>query len=188
MGKTIKNMVKAITANAYKDNGATVVMGGAANTTSSSPSGPAVTQVMLSKIIYGQNARKALGSVVPLATATSGTDAAQAGGYWAKLNQFIIRGGRITTALAGVANTKMGFGMNARVNNYKTCIHSKTTRVTMHITSWNYVTGAATKGSNTTDNFRADDAATPSMAVPGEFAYLIKVSGPTQADYPARTD
>jgi hypothetical protein len=74
-------------------------------------------------------------------------------------------------------------------------IHSKTNRRTVHITSWNYETGAATKGADTDDSFGADHAATPTRAIPGEFQYtdhgMAKtgtLAVPTQADYPAKTN
>lgn len=73
-------------------------------------------------------------------------------------------------------------------------IHYKTNRRSYHITSWDYVTGAATKGADTNDNFNNDDAATPTRAIPGELVYTdhgMAKSGtlavPLATDYSAKT-
>ena len=73
-------------------------------------------------------------------------------------------------------------------------INVKTNRRSYHITSWNYVTGAATKGADTNDTFNDDHAATPTRAIPGELTYAhhgLAKSGalaiPLNADYPAVT-
>lgn len=64
------------------------------------------------------------------------------------------------------------------------------------ITSWNAVTGAATKGANDGDAYTFIDPvsgsaaveAKPTRAVPGEFVYTIGTNVPTQANYSARTE
>lgn len=58
----------------------------------------------------------------------------------------------------------------------------------INITSWNAVTGAATYGGNRGDamSFGTDDAARPTKAVPGELVILIGGATPSQLNYPAR--
>lgn len=67
----------------------------------------------------------------------------------------------------------------------------------LDITSWSYTTGAATYGSNRgvtvlssgfngTTGQRADDAANPSNAIPGELVYMYGNYYPSAADYSAR--
>lgn len=65
-----------------------------------------------------------------------------------------------------------------------------------NITSWNYVTGAATKGANAGDSFTYNNIssgsaltqeAQPTMAIPGELVYSLGTATPTMADYKART-
>jgi hypothetical protein len=69
----------------------------------------------------------------------------------------------------------------------------------LDITSWDYVTGAKTVGSNDgvtvqpsgingTVGDGADDAANPTDAVPGELVYLTTGKLATQKDYEARTN
>lgn len=64
----------------------------------------------------------------------------------------------------------------------------------LHITSWDYVTGVATKGGNAGDTFTyvnpvgggaVTQEAFPTMAVPGELCYMVTGITPTQADYAA---
>jgi hypothetical protein len=52
-------------------------------------------------------------------------------------------------------------------------------RRTMHITSWDYATGVATKGDNTTDDFGTDNAAALTAAVPGNIVILETGKTPT---------
>lgn len=64
----------------------------------------------------------------------------------------------------------------------------------LNITSWDYVTGAATKGVNAGDAFAyinpvGGGAVTqepfPTAAVPGELCYMVTGASPTQDDYAA---
>lgn len=59
----------------------------------------------------------------------------------------------------------------------------------LHITSWDYVTGVATKGGNAGDlvTFGADHAAAVTDAVPGELTYMYGAILPRQDDYKAVT-
>lgn len=69
-------------------------------------------------------------------------------------------------------------------------IHSKTTYKTyrQNLTGWNYTTGAYLDTVTVaTDNFGADHAATPTLAVPGELTLLYGQASPQNLDYAART-
>lgn len=170
---------KAITANDYQNCGGTVLLGGNATTSGATP---AVSNVLGKGSLNYHSGR--YGASVPVYSATSGNKKAVSAGNWAKMvaNQYVIKG--YCSYLGGVANTKLNSSVGA--GNIHKSIHAKTTRVTVHITSWNYATGVATKGANTTDDFGADNAATPTASVPGELTYLVTGLTPTQTDYEAR--
>jgi len=94
--------------------------------------------------------------------------------------------------VGGVASTFLNSGA---ADFGKHSIHVKTNRRSYHITSWNYVTGAATKSSDTNDDFHTDDAATPTRAIPGELIYtdhgLARTGSlaiPLRDDYKAKTE
>jgi len=123
--------------------------------------------------------------------ASSWNQKAVSAGTWAQMvaGSYVLR--KVTTTLAGVANTTLLFGNSDYGRN---SIHVKTTRRSYHITSWDYVTGVATKGADTNDSFNDDHAATPTRAVPGEYTFTdhaIPLSGalavPLSGDYEAKT-
>lgn len=175
--------LKAVTANAYKNNGATILMAGAASTTS----GP-ITNAP-GKSILGHGVHK--GNVVPGPASAQGTLRAWGvgEGTWGLLDQFIIKGGNITSTLATVSYTGLASGANPIQSK---SIKDITSRSTVHITSWAYATGVATKGANTSDDFSMGQAAGTDHAVtsrtfPGELVYLTGKIAPTQDDYDAKT-
>ena len=99
--------------------------------------------------------------------------------------------------VGNVANDIMSFPASDfhRNHNHPTNSHRR-----LDEESWDYVTGAVTKGSNAGDlvtfidplvaggaTDALDSAAHPTYAVPGEFVYMEGNLIPTQADYPART-
>jgi len=59
----------------------------------------------------------------------------------------------------------------------------------LNITAWNAATGAATYGANrgVLTTFGADDAATPTNAIPGELQYMAGGKNPVQDNYKANT-
>lgn len=66
----------------------------------------------------------------------------------------------------------------------------------LHLTAFNALTGAVTKGANAGDSYNytaidsgstIDQAAHPSRAVPGELVYLVTGQTPTMVDYSAIT-
>jgi len=178
----------------HRNNGATVVYGGNVD------SSPTVTQV-LSKETTGYHSG-VHGATVP-ESANFGTHKPYSGGtfrYQMEAGKFV--GMRYTGYISGVANTVLergaGGGMGRR------SIHWLESYRRLDITSWNYVTGAATKGVNagasvTYKNIRGsgnvDDAAHPTRAIPGEYVFTdhhLAHSGALavalNGDYPAKTD
>lgn len=71
-----------------------------------------------------------------------------------------------------VAGSSSTFLNTGAADYYRQSIYGKTNRRSYHITSWNYETGVATKDSDTNDSFGADNAATPTRAIPGELQYF----------------
>lgn len=120
------------------------------------------------------------------------TQKAVSAGVFATLTagKYVVRGGGVTTELAGVAfdGLKGGAADNQRRISIPYCY----TRKTVHITSWDYATGAATHhGSPHSDDFRmgqagADDAVT-TRAIPGEFCFIENGQTPSTKDYEAKT-
>lgn len=153
---------KAINANAYNNNGGTTL-----------------TSATVAAIACGsKDVNK-----VPAETATSGTDQVDSGGTWAQIGQILTKTPGVTTSLAGQAKTGIGPGNPIQAHS----IHAVVSRRTVHITSWNYATGVATKGNNTVDAFGDDHASTPTRAIPGELVYTTGAPLPTMDDYKAIT-
>lgn len=95
--------------------------------------------------------------------------------------------------LANVANTSMEFSSAQRFRRH---IDGANNAYRYDITSWDYVTGVVTKGSNAGASYNfvdpvgggtADDSAIrPTMAIPGEFTYLVTGQVPTNVDFEAK--
>lgn len=168
-----------------RNNGAVVPRGGAITTGSPVTSAP-------DNLTQGYTSRGVGGTTVLSKTgANIGTQKAVSAGTFQRnmfAGQYVMYrygfvGGSASTFLnSGAAD----FGRRA--------IHVKTNRRSYHITSWNYVTGAATKGADTDDNLGDDHAATPTRAIPGEFVYTDhgqaktgSLAIPLQANYEAKT-
>lgn len=171
---------KAISGNPYRDNGATVSRGG--NITTGSP----VTNAPDTTV---QGYQKGNGSVV-IAKASQGTGKAVSANAFARS---MVSGQYVMMRYGFIAGSQSNFLTSGAADFGRRSIHWQKHRESYHITSWNYVTGAATKGANTTDDFGADHAATPTRAVPGEFQYTdhgMAKSGslaiPLSADYEAK--
>lgn len=176
---------KAISGNPYRNNGMTIPGGG--TTTAGTP----VSNTSKS-LIQGYLSRGVGGTAPALKNGSNvGTDDAittRAFAYPMAAGKFVMtRYGFV----GGVANTLLNSGAS---DTGRRSIHYKTNRRSYHITSWNYETGAATKGAPTNDNFGADHAATPTRAIPGELQYTdhgMAKSGalaiPLMDDYEAKT-
>jgi len=171
---------KAITANALRDNGATVLMGG--NIDSSST----VTQA-LAQDVTGAGRRD---QPRVQKSAYVGTTHANASGTFAILaaGHYVVKGGNITTQLAGVAYRGLrGAGNQNQIRG----IHFLWTRKTVLIDSWDYATGAATAnvGNPSADDFDINAAfAAPTRALPGNVITLpTGREVPTTTAVPAKT-
>jgi hypothetical protein len=177
---------KAITANPLRDNGATVLMGGAID------SSPTVTSAP-DTAITGAGKKQPTGVVQ---SAYTGATIANSSGTFAKqtAGNYIVKGGNITTTLAGVAYRGLrGAGNQNQIRG----IHTLLTRKTVLIDSWNYATGAATfnAGNPSSDDFGAAALAQsgtahaiPTRAVPGNVV-ITDFDGlePTATALPAKT-
>lgn len=150
---------KAVSANDLHDNGATVLMGGT--------TGDAVTSVPSGSILgAGRRAQPK-----PVASAYTGASTANAAGDFAELGDYIVKGGNITTALAGVAYTGLRGGGN---QNQIRGLHTLLTRTTVLIDSWNYATGVPTynESNPSSDDFDNGSFAAPTRALPGNLVII----------------
>lgn len=168
-----------------RNNGAVVPRGGNIATNSPVTSAP-------DNLTQGYNSR-GVGGTTPLSKTGSniGTMKAVSSGTFARnmvSGQYVMmRYGTIGGSTTNFLNSGAGdFGRRS--------ILSKTNRRSYHITSWNYVTGVATKSGDTNDSFGADNAADPTRAIPGELVYTdhgMAKSGslaiPLYDDYEAKT-
>ncbi len=171
---------KAITANPVRDNGATVLMGGAIDTTNQTVTNAPDTAITGAGR-RGQPGVKANAQTGAQAANSSGTFAVMAAG------QYVMKGGNITTQLAGIAYRGLrGAGNQNQIRG----IHTLLTRGTVIITSWDYATGVATKSANNDDDFdtgsvglgSGDSYVVPTRALPGSVVTL-----PTGRETPLTT-
>lgn len=131
------------------------------------------------------------------------TGKAISGGLFANkmtTGQYIIKG-LTGQSIAGVALSGLG-NLNTASERSGYDINRWSQYERLHITSWNYVTGAATLGGNAgdaayfaavdgttvnaTNKKTIDQGANPSRAIPGELVYMTTGVLPTQADYESK--
>jgi len=189
---------QAVTSGAEVVNGATVVYGGAIDgiNVTNAPGINHVTRSHRSKnndpvVTTGSAYRPGIQKAL-----TAGTFAYENTG-----NTYI--GKRVSTTINGVANDFLLSGGGKQ--GPRSSIHYLLSGRRLHETSWDYVTGAVTKGGNAGDSFNyvnpvgggtaTDSAAQPTRAIPGELVYTdhsLAKSGqfaiPLYADYAERTD
>jgi len=176
---------KAISGNAYKHNGATVLWGGAANT----------SQVNAPVTAAPGNAIIGVRTGTQMATTLligSGVKAAITGDF-AKMTQgrYVMQGN--TGYLAGNVSTKINTG--GSLNSASRSIHWKENqRSLLQVTAgWNYVTGQfLTAPTSQNDTYKSIDGGAvvdqedrPSRAVPGEFTFRYGAFAPSGAKYKA---
>lgn len=155
---------KAIDANPLRDNGATVIMGGDID------SSPTVTQ-SLAQTITGAGRKP---QPKPTESATLGNIKANSAGTFAVLaaGHYVVKGGNITTQLAGVAYRGLrGAGNQNQIRG----IHTLLTRKTVLIDSWDYATGTPTfnAGNPSDDDFDINGSyQVPTRALPGNVITL----------------
>lgn len=124
----------AATASAQKDNGGTVLMGGNISSDGAITNAPGMA-------ITGAGGRQPPGVLDGTAV-----DLAQSTGTLAvlKAGHYIMKGGNVTSELAGVAYRGLRGGGNQNQNTGGNASRLAITRTTVMITSWDYATGAAT--------------------------------------------
>jgi len=169
---------KAVSTNDYVNNGGTITAGGTV------PAGQPITNVPTAAQVLGFSGRRA-----PVVASGDYT-----GAKWIKYDgdfatmtpgEYVIR--RNCSQLCGEANTLLQSGGNAAGAHHS--IHFRTTRQTVMIDSWDYATGEPTYNATNPSgcDFGDDDAATPSLAVPGELCYMVTGATATTDEYQPRT-
>jgi hypothetical protein len=182
-----------VTSGSSKNNGGTVLGITSATTTTA---GSAVTRTLQNNdLALSETPNIGYGSKVVALTGSKwkpGIQTAKGSGalaYQPKASdpQFLIRG--YASKINNVASTLLTFPASDFPG--RDAIHGHTETERIHITSIAYATGIATDGGNAGDNvsFNADNAATPTRAVPGEFTILSDFVTFTNnnKDYPAKT-
>lgn len=121
-------------------------------------------------------------ATIAAGTDTHGTFKPYAAGTFVYRVGGLVRG--VTASISGVASTLMTIlaGYSGRQS-----IHKVETMRGVNITSWDYVTGAATIANVSVDAFGNDHAARPTRAVPGEYVFMETGKTPAQNDYPVKT-
>lgn len=169
--------VSAVTSTSTDNNGGTIKANGTVSGTFAATSVvQEKTGVFASTVIDNDNADKALDS-----------------GTFAFDNQRPV-GKKVTSSLAGVSNTVLlsGAGNPGGIRS----IHKVETVTTRKLTTalrenrYNEVTGEFDAGypEVVTDTFDSDDAANPTMAVPGELTYKTGAANPVTDEYAAKTN
>jgi hypothetical protein len=170
---------KAVSGNDYVNNGATVVAGG--NIGANAP----VTNVPTTAQVLGWSG-VGHGSSVASGDYTGAMKVLAAGNFaLMTAGAYVIR--RNCSALAGVSNTSLQSGGNAAGAHHS--IHFNTTRSTVMIEYWIYESGTPVYESTNPSgcDFGGDHATTPTLALPGELAYMVKGTVATTGFYAART-
>lgn len=175
---------QAVTSGAAVNNGGTIKKAGNANTTT----GP-ITQsrtLLDDAFTTGYGAKVVLssgsaGSSGNVGTASAFTNFAQPmteGVYLMRKYTTSINGGAVTDFLTSCASD---VGIRRSIPKKETARQLGSG----YLTSWDYETGAITKGSNAglTTSFGNDDAARPTADVPGELTYKTGAKLPVQDEY-----
>ena len=199
---------KAATGSEFKNNGATVVWGGNADTTTGLT--PAVTNVPDTVVTTdpGYVTRQRVpnpesDAAIAAGSDTSGTYKPLSAGSFAIMSEgvYVIKAGP-DRVLAGVSNVGIGKAANPIATYRKHSIRSRYNIRTIIISDWSYTTGAATITSADAQmasgidgtiyaNLRLIDheasaAQSPTLAIPGELCYALG-DGPQTDEYQART-
>lgn len=176
----------AVSGNAYKNNGGCIKMAGAKAsdspiTASRSLMDDAVTTGYGSKVVLSSGSAGSSGNLGTFNAMTTFAYPNQPGKY-------IIR--KNTPYVNGSANTLLTSGASD-VGIRRSIPKLETTRAlgSGYLTSWDYETGAITKGANAGAevSFGNDEAARPTDATPGELTYKTGAKLPIEDDYKPRT-
>ncbi len=167
----------AVTSTSTDNNGGTIKANGTvAGTFQASSVVQEQTGVFGSTVVDGNDADKAL----------------SAGTFAYNNNDPIAK--KVTGSLAGVSNTflKSGAGNPGGIRSIHKIESIKTRKLTAAIRSnkYNRYTGEFESGypQSSTDSFGTDDAASPTMSVPGELVYKTGKPVPVQDNYKAKTN
>lgn len=184
-------VARAIFANVFRDNGATVVFGGNIDSSSTVTNAPD-TVVITRPAVWNY------GSRVPGASSTSGTKTAIDGTFAVMAaGNYIIKASN-QDQIAGTTVALLRTPANVIATYRKAAVRARFQIRTIIISSWNYATGTATISSVGADtvlgadgvgqaNYRVvDDAANPTLAVPGELTFNLQPA-PFDEEYAART-
>jgi len=178
---------QAVTSGAARNNGGTIKKAGNANTTT----GP----ITVSRTLMQDAKATAYGAKVILSSGSAGSSgnlgtasAITNFAYQMVAGRYIMR--RNTPYVNGTASTLLRSGASD-VGNRRSIPKLETTRAlgSGYLTSWDYETGAITKGANAgyLTSFGNDDAARPTDATPGELQYKTGAKLPVQDEYKPRT-
>ena len=169
-----------------KNNGATVAMGGNIDTTRTVTNAPGMTHINTPNTAGAR--RRGDHRNNPQARTTLGTQTTKGSGTFAYVmlaGQFV--GKRMATESNGVTTAVTGdtllSGGRGKGHRSRTAIHYLETTRALGVNTWNYVTGAISKGGTAGNQIQfidpasgggstaADSAARPTRAIPGELVY-----------------
>ena len=143
----------------------------------------ASTEALRTAVVYsGMSVNAGGGGPTPV----TGTDvkASIAGGTFAYWNDASYVGMRVSSTINGSGNTSLFFGSN---NMEDQAINYITGVYLTNVSDWSYVSGIPLSSTAVNYSYGADDAATPTRAVPGELIYQETGGVPTSGEYVART-
>jgi hypothetical protein len=177
----------AVSGNTTKNNGGTIKKAGNANTTT----GP----ITVSRTLMQDAKATPYGAQVALSSGSAGSSgnlgtasALTNFAYKMVAGRYIMK--KNTSYVNGSANTLLT-SCASDVGRRRSIHKLETTRVygSGYLTSWDYETGAITKGANKGQvaSFGNDHAARPTSAIPGELTYKTGAKLPVQDDYKPTT-
>lgn len=171
---------QAVTSGAPNNNGTTILNGG--NVTATQTNNLTLRQSSY-KTVYGSHPFLA---VTAASSGNLGTMQIKGAGTFGKLTpgQYNVR--LLGTTLAGISSNVLKSG--ASDWGVRRPIHKLESSRRLHITSWNYATGAATYGGSrgAKISYAADDAAAPTMAIPGRLTFFTGDPVPDATSYAAK--
>ncbi len=179
----------AVTGQPYKNDGGTVKKGGAVVVDGTGP-------ITKSRTLLQDAVTTPYGTKVSLASGLTGSSG-NVGTFSAKTNfaykqgarEFLIKkGAQNVNGTANVFLTSCASSSSERMRSIA-FIESARSLGSGALTSWDYETGAITKGAGAGESrsFGVDHAARPTNAVPGELVYKSKGPGGVQTDYKPKT-
>jgi len=169
---------KVIDANPLRDNGATVLMGGNIDSSATVTNAPNQSILGAGRV---ENSK-------PVESAYNGTTKSVVAGTFGVVTagSYVVKGGNITTNLAGVAYRGLRGGGNPVQHRSPNTL---LTRTTVLIDSWDYATGAPTYNASnpSSDDFDSGAYAEPTRALPGNLVIVDDGKTPTVVAYEEKT-